>query len=67
MILLTLALILFNKAVKVHDVIILKVVMLLLGRGHYSIDVLLAYYVTTRWYNHHHFSSYSRLPPTKRI
>ena len=32
----------------------LKVVMLLLGRGHYSIDVLLAYYVTTRWTNHHH-------------
>ena len=31
--------------------------MLLLGRGHYSIDVLLAYYVTTRWSNHHHFAS----------
>jgi len=30
------------------------VVMLLLGRGHYSIDVLLAYYVTTRvWWAYH--------------
>merc|ERR1719266_2721185 len=30
------------------------VVMLLLGRGHYSIDVLLAYYVTTRvWWFYH--------------
>ena len=30
------------------------VVMLLLGRGHYSVDVVLAYYITTRlWWVYH--------------
>ena len=33
---------------------LLGVIFLLLGRGHYTIDVILAYYVTTRlWWNYH--------------
>ena len=38
-----------KKIVKQSQHTKFQVVMLLLGRGHYSIDVLLAYYVTTRW------------------
>ena len=32
----------------------LGVIFLLLGRGHYTIDVVIAYYVTTRlWWTYH--------------
>jgi len=47
-----------GKLVLLHwllwSVAIFGVVMLMLAKGHYSIDVIIAYYVTTRlWYIHH--------------
>merc|ERR1712027_176420 len=37
--------------------VLLGVILLLLARGHYSIDVLLAYYVSTRlWWVYHTFA-----------
>jgi len=47
---------------------LLGVLLLLLGRGHYSLDVLLAYYVTTRlWWTYHTLADNQQLKRTTKL
>lgn len=48
--------------------VVVGVIMVLVAHGHYTVDVLIAYYVTTRlWYIYHTLANNSHLKVSERI